>query len=161
MKFLLLPLALLLDSCAAVPPPILSANGLGEISFGMPLAKAQRNAGSRRNPEKPLVPECDYVEFTALPGARFMVENGFVTRAEVEPYVANTLGIKIGDKLLAIQRAHPDARVSPHKYVLSGHYISFEGEDPNTAIVMEEVNSVVTRIRAGLKPSVEYVEGCL
>ena len=55
---------------------------------------------------------------------------------------------------------HPKVEVRPHKYDDSGHYLILDATGGREALVFEESDGKVTAIRAGLKPAVEYVEGC-
>ena len=53
-------------------------------------------------------------------------------------------------------------KVTPHKYE-DGHYLTVTptaAADKQFRIVFETARGRVTRYRAGLMPSVEYVEGC-
>ena len=60
-----------------------------------------------------------------------------------------------------VRAMHPSVKIEPHKYDENGHYLILEANDGRAAIVLEEGGGKVTDIRAGLKPSVEYVERCL
>ncbi|MEO6423112.1 MAG: hypothetical protein ABIR84_10645, partial [Candidatus Nitrotoga sp.] len=140
---------------------VLSWDSYGSIYFGSTLAEAEQLLGPRLQSTTPLDPSCWYAAFQSLPGVRFMVENGVITRAEAEPGVPTSVGVRVGAALLDIKVAHPAARTKPHKYDPEGHYVVFPSPDGKKAIVMEESRGSVLRIRAGLKPSVEYVEGCL
>lgn len=141
-------------------PFMLSWDGYGPIRFGMTIDEAQRVAGARNDPERPLDTGCDYTSFAALPGVRFMVENATLTRGETEPGIANSLGIAVGDSLQSVTSAHPEALVSPHKYDPDGHYVLFRSPRGERAIVLEIRGGTVTLIRAGLEPAVQYVESC-
>lgn len=139
---------------------ILSWDSYGSIHFGSTLTEAEQLLGLRLHSNTPLDPSCGYAAFQSLPGVRFMVENGVITRAEVEPSVPTSVGVQVGAALVDIKTAHPAALIKPHKYDPEGHYVVFPNSDGKKAIVMEESRGSVIRIRAGLKPSVEYVEGC-
>lgn len=139
---------------------VLSPTGYGPIKFGARLDDIEKAIGPRLDPERPLDPGCGYVRFKTLPGVRFMVEGGIITRADAEAGVSNTLNIEVGASLDSIRKARPEARIAPHKYDPEGHYVTFSSPDSHAAIVMEEGAGVIKAIRAGLQPSVAYVEGC-
>lgn len=139
--------------------PRLSATGVGPIRFGMPLAQAQAVAGKASLPES-FDPACSMVRFAALPGLRFMVENGTITRADADPGIPNVLGLAVGDTLAQVRARHPGAQMAPHKYVENGHTISIPSADGEAAIVLEEEDGRLTNIRAGRQPAVAYVETC-
>ncbi|HKQ24162.1 MAG TPA: hypothetical protein VJT81_06970 [Burkholderiales bacterium] len=175
MRIIVLLLAALLAACTQEKPaargvapvaqtassnPVLSPAAYGPIAFGARLEHVEKAIGSRMDVERPIDPGCDYVRFKTLPGVRFMVEGGIITRADAEAGVPNILNIEVGTSLEAIRKTRPDARIDPHKYDPGGHYVTFNSPDSHTAIVMEEGAGVIKVIRAGLQPSVGYVEGC-
>lgn len=139
--------------------PVLSWNGYGPVNFGSSLADVEKAAG-KSAPLGHEEPACHYVRFTSLTDALFMVENGRITRADVEPGVPNDLGIAVGDDFAAIQQKYPGAKVEPHKYVDGGHYLIISSPDDAKAMVLEENAGKITEIRAGVKPAVRYIEGC-
>ena len=139
---------------------VLSPAGYGPIKFGARLEDIEKAIGPRLDPGRPLDPGCGYVRFGTLPGVRFMAEGGIITRADAEAGVPNALNIEVGASLDDIRKARPEARIAPHKYDPEGHYVTFSSPDSHAAIVMEESAGVITAIRAGLQPSVAYVEGC-
>lgn len=141
--------------------PVLSWDGYGPLLFGMQLEQAQNIAGMRTHADRALDTACDYAAFAALPGIRFMIENGILTRAEAEPQIPNAMGITVGSSLAALISDFPQLVVTPHKYDAAGQYLLFKSPGGDRAIVMEVSNGVVTQVRAGLEPAVEYVESCL
>lgn len=166
MKNSVLVVLLLLAGCTSSEPPLppptptLSWTGYGPVHFGMTVKEAETVAGPRADADRILNPDCDYLQFASLPGIRLMVEAGVITRGDAGPGIGNTLGITVGATLASVRAAHPEAQVSPHKYDPTGHAVWFTGPDGKSGIVMEAHNGVITLIRAGLKPAVEYVESC-
>ena len=153
----LISLLLLPDQATA---QILSARGYGDIQFGAQLRDVEsqlKESAEPRNREF----GCDFVKFKKYPGVQFMVENGVVSRADVAPNIPNSSGIRIGTRLSEVKRRFPEVIVELHKYVEDGHYLSLPTADGKAALLFEEVHGGVTDVRAGLLPSVAYVEGCL
>jgi hypothetical protein len=151
---------------SATPPasastPTLSTQGYGKLRFGDTLAATETSLGEKAQQLGENDPACSSVRFKALPGARFMVEKGVITRADADTGTPNDAGIKVGDTLAQARDKAPSLQVGPHKYLPEGHYLSIRGAQPNAAIVIEEDGKAVTKIRAGLEPSVNYVEVCL
>lgn len=153
-----------------MPPPkvkpskvtelLLSPQSIGRIRFGTPLAQVETLLGEQAmRLDETDNPECSFVAFKAMPKVRFMVENGVVTRADVDKEIANTAGVRIGDTEDQARRTIPNARVGPHKYVPAGHVFTIAGEG-KSALVMESDGTRITSIRAGVEPAVLYVEGC-
>lgn len=148
-------------AATAAAPPVLSADSYGPVKFGATLAALEQTLGSKAEAPGTSDPACHSVRFPSLPGIRFMVEEGVVTRADAEPGIANTLGLAVGDTLAQATGRHAALVVGPHKYEPAGHYLTMKSPDGRAAIVMEEDGKTITKIRAGLLPSVSYVEGCL
>jgi hypothetical protein len=153
---------------AALSPAIAGANpgltlgpsGYGVVVFGQPLGAAERLLGQRVGGRR-LNPDCDGVTFKAYPGVRFMVEKGVITRADLlDLSLPNSTGITARMTLEEIRRRHPEATIGPHKYDPKGHTIVIRTPGKPSAVVFEESQGRITRIRAGLQPAVEYVEGC-
>lgn len=129
------------------------------MQFGAQLRDLESRLNERAKPRKREF-ACDFVRFNKYPGVYFMVENGIVTRADVAPNIPNASGVRIGMPLSAVKRRFPGIKVEPHKYDEHGHYLSLPTADGKAALVFEESNGRVTKVRAGLFPSVAYVEGC-
>jgi hypothetical protein len=140
--------------------PLLSASGYGPIQFGQPLEVVEANLKETALPKK-REPGCDFVKFKKYPQIRFMVEDGTVTRGDAQAGVRNRAKVHVGMSLARVKALHPGIRVEPHKYDDKGHYLILDSADGSSAILFEEGGGKVTDIRAGKKPSVEYVEGCL
>lgn len=141
-------------------PGLLSASGVGAVRFGMTLAQAEQATGAQAVLPAPFDPACSMVRFPALPGLRFMVEQGIVTRADAEPGTGNVMGIAIGDPLDRIRASYPEGVLTPHKYDANGHYLAFPSAGGRGALILEATGGKVTKVRAGLQPAVAYVETC-
>ena len=164
--YMLLAAVSVLAACSRQPDsaapasgvPVLSFDGYGPIKFGMTLSDAATRLGAHSPAADPA---CSMVRFEAVPGVRFMVEQGAITRADADTGAANSLGLKVGDTLAHATAKHPGLVVGPHKYLPAGHYLTMKSADAGAAIVIEEDGAGITKIRAGLQPAVGYVETCL
>ena len=84
------------------------------------------------------------------PGASRHWENNYATPE----------GIHIGSSEAAAKAAYGKRLISePHKYDLKGHYLNVISPQGN-GYVFETNGSIVTRIRVGKLPALNYVEGC-
>lgn len=142
-----------------VVEPTLSLEGYGFVKFGSSLLDVEKALGEKAQKGTGEV-ECDFVRFKRYPKAYFMVENGIVTRANVEESVPNTLKISVGMSLADVKNKYPKIIIEPNHYDEKGHDLIFKNANGTKAILMGESNGKVTDIRGGLEPSVEYVEGC-
>lgn len=153
----------LLSSAASLAADslILSEKSYGPVTFGSSLKKIEKRVGEKAKGETG-DKGCDFVTFKKFPGIKFMVEDGIVTRADaVSPDIKNKLQIQNGTSLDEVKRRYPTVEVTPHKYDPTGHYLIFKSKDGKRAMLFEEGDGKVTDSRAGIEPSVEYVEGCL
>ena len=104
---------------------------------------------------------CYYIKFNSLPNASFMVEEGIVKRAEININSPTILNIPVSFKLKDIKNKYPQVTINRHQYAPDGYYIVFNNSKNTKAILYEYYENKIQMIRAGLKPAVEYVEGCL
>jgi hypothetical protein len=159
-RLYLIPLLLAVPVWVLAETPMLSPSGFGVVQFGQPLKVAEANLSETALPKKREA-GCDFVKFKKYPQMRFMVEDGVVTRGDATAGVRNSAGVNVGMSLARVKALHPRVRIEPHQYDEKGHYLILDSVDGSSAILFEEGGGKVTDIRAGKKPSVEYVEGCL
>jgi hypothetical protein len=140
---------------------VLTDQSYGVVRFGSKLLEVEKKLAEKAKGHTG-DQGCDFVTFKKYPGVKFMVEKGVVTRADVtDSSIPNSLGIKNGTTLDEVKRIYPKVIVEPHQYDPTGHYLIFKSKDGKRAIVFEEGDGKITDVRAGMEPSVEYVEGCL
>ena len=139
--------------------------GYGPVRYGMTLPEVSRVL---REPLSVADPDCDYVRPQALPpGVALMVVDGRVERVDVDTTgVATLSGVAVGTTETAVRDAYPGRiETRPHPYTgPEGHYLVFVPHDPGDRqfrIVFETDGVTVTSFRAGRRPAVEYIEGCL
>lgn len=111
--------------------------------------------------------ECDYVTWRgAPPGVLVMVSADTIARIDVDSTGVRTReGAQVGDSeasVLALYKGR--IAVTPHKYS-DGHYLTVtpvisSPTDTLFRLIFETENGRVTRFRTGVRPAVEYVEGC-
>ena len=140
---------------------VLTDKSYGLVNFGGKLNAIEKKVGEKAKGQTG-DKGCDIVAFKKYPGIKFMVEDDIVTRADaISPQIRNKLQIRIGTSMEEVKRRYPKVEVKPHKYDETGHYLIFKSKDGKRAILFEEGDGKVTDTRAGVEPSVEYVEGCL
>ena len=147
-----------LFACATANAQTLSPDGYGKIRFGDRLATAEKRLGQRATP-RPRDPACSIVRFKRYPRVSFMVEQGRITRADARTIVPNSAGVTAAMQPEEVLRRHPHARSEPHKYVPDGQYLILR-KGTGKALVFEVEDKRLVHVRAGLKPAVDYVEGC-
>jgi hypothetical protein len=137
----------------------LSPDGLGEIRVGMTVGAVQRATGREMLRAEYGFPSCQPWTLAGAPsGLGITTSYGRVARIEIHHRRwSTTRGIQIGDRAGLVKRRY-GVRERPHEYT-RGRYLITRG----THRLVFEVSSSgkVTRFRAGRRPHVEYVEGCL
>lgn len=138
---------------------VLRATGAGAVAFGTTLAEAELMVGARASGSSTDA-ACRYVEFSSLPGLRFTVDNGVITRADAGPGVRNSLGVQLGDTTDSVVSLYPDATVIRSRESAGGTYLVMADPDGNHAIVMQAAGNKIIGIWAGLKAAVGSPQGC-
>jgi hypothetical protein len=161
---------------AASPPPSsatpaapvlrVSAHGIGALRVGMTFDQASEAlGGALRVPAGVDTTGCDYLVWSGGPsGVHVMFDEHRIARVDVDTAsIATAAGARIGDDEARIKQLYPgQVKVTPHKYE-DGHYLTVTptaAAEKQFRIVFETARGRVTRYRAGLMPTVEYVEGC-
>lgn len=158
--FLLLISCFSIISCATdEAPPVLTPQSYGEVKFGTPLPDAEARLQQLAEP-RVRGEGCSYITFALYPDISFMVENEIITRADAGTTISNATGFAAGGSSDELRRANPEIRTMPHKYEPGSQYLILAAADGASALVFEESGGVITKVRAGVEPSVEYVEGC-
>lgn len=158
MKIRFIVMTALLGVSATASSQVMSPDGYGKIQFGQRLDQVERKLGQRATP-RPLDPSCPIVRFKRYPQVSFMVENGVIVRADAKKVVRNSAGITA--RMSAKEALHhvPGLRSELHKYDEQGQVLVLpKGE--NKALIVEASKGKLTTMRAGIKPAVDYVEGC-
>lgn len=152
------------DAAEAVASWRLSPQGLGPVVSGMPLSEIAATIGASPDFD-PVERDCGFLRAPgAPPGVAFMVVAGQIARVDVtEGAVRTGEGAGIGtteSDLRTLYAGHLTEQ--PHKYT-DGRYLIVTPAGPDSAthrIIFETDGSVVTRLRGGRLPEVEWVEGC-
>lgn len=157
------------DEMIVTPPDDswqLAADGFGPLTVGMSAVDASAAtegtlvaAGATNDAP------CVYAMWPEAPGGvRVMFEDDALVRVELhESGVATNAGVQVGDPVSTLDSLYGEsARRMPHKYTDGSYVIVLPGAPADTIsrIVFETDNSVITTIRGGRFPQVEYVEGC-
>jgi hypothetical protein len=148
-----------------ITPWVVTEHGIGQLSAGMTVAEARAVVPGFAVPASRDSTACTYGKADGLPaGVAVMVEGMKVVRVEVRSGdVATSAGARIGDSEGSIKTLYPKVSVSPHKYAAGGHYLTVvpaSKADSAYRIIFETDGKRVEKYRAGLRPQVEYVEGC-
>lgn len=144
----------------------LSTGGLGPVRIGMTLEDAERASGLGLEPDDFGTDECRYYSSDRGPAdIAFMVSEGEVVRVDVFGEGITTLsGYGVGSTGADIVAAFGERiETNPHPYT-DGQYVVFvpvDEVDLDKRVIWEtDTDDVVTAMRAGRLPFVDYIEGC-
>jgi len=153
------------DTTSVAQPLTVSPQGVGPVRIGATIAELNAALGEQLKPAYDVNPECDYLDPAALPaGIALMVERDTVVRIDVDTTgIPTKEGASVGDseaKVLELYRGR--VQVQPHKYTgPTGHYLVVTWpSDTLHLLIFETDGEKVVTYRAGIRPAVEYIEGC-
>jgi hypothetical protein len=143
---------------------VIREDGVGPVKIGMTVPELNTVLHQRFSmPKDKDEQACFYVKPTKHPHIAFMIEDGRLSRADVDgPGISTAEGIQVGDSEEHAHRVYgPRLKVEPHKYIDDGHYLTVRSTDGRYGIRFETEKGKIQRFYAGRFKAVQYVEGCL
>ena len=145
--------------------PTLSFLGLDSLRVGETIAALERATGEKFALRRGEDVACRYVRPKNLPvGVKVMVVNDTLVRVDVDSGpVVTEKGIGVGSADSAVRAAYGGAlEAAPNKYAPppASDLIVTSPDDSLRRIVFESDGAKVKRYRAGMRPAVDFVEGC-
>ncbi|WP_439469338.1 hypothetical protein [Blastomonas fulva] len=144
-------------------PPIATAQtltleGYGGLTIGKPVP-----AGSPWTARGAQISDgCTTLSAPDWPGAYAIVEENVVRRITVsdESEAKRIEGIGPGSTEAEVRKAFPSFVAEPHKYVdAPAKYLTQPGDDPRLRFEIDAEDKV-SLVHVGVRPTLEYVEGC-
>ncbi len=104
---------------------------------------------------------CFYIHASNHPHLAFMIEDGKVSRVDVDaPGVTTSAGVQVGDSEARAKRMYgPELKVTEHKYIDTGHYLTMRSADGRYGVRFETDKGKITGFYAGTYEAIQYVEG--
>lgn len=145
-----------LNSPSAIP--VLALEGFDDLVIGKPVPEGSSFAlrGAQASDT------CLIYSSTEYPGLYAIVEGDAVRRITVagDSTVKLVEGIGVGSTENEVLAAFPGFVSSPHKYVEApAKYLQQPGKDPRLRFEID-AEGKVSAIHVGMRPQLEYVEGC-
>lgn len=142
----------------------LNFDGIGPIKVGMSLSQLNSALQEKfRMPKERDEQGCFTVASTHCPHISFMIEDGKVSRIDVDGRgVPTDKGIQVGDSEKQVRKVYGAAvKVEPHAYTSmeGGHYLTVRSG--KFGLRFETDKGKVDSFYAGRYTSVQYIEGCL
>lgn len=158
---------LLLFTClvteAASDTWVVRDDGVGSVKVGMTLARM--NLVLHESFSMPAAKEdqaCFYVNASGHDHISFMIEEGRLVRVDVDARgIPTSAGIQVGDSEAHARQVYGSKmKVTPHKYVETGHYLTARSADGRYGVRFETDKGRITEFYAGTYQAIQYVEGC-
>jgi hypothetical protein len=143
---------------------VVREDGVGPLTIGMTLLQVNKTLHEKFTmPEDKADQPCFYVKTTEHPHIAFMIEDGRITRVDVDaPGIFTVKPILVGDcEATAIRAYGQRMEVGPHKYIDDGHYLTIRSSNGRYGIRFETEEGKILSYYAGEFTAVQYVEGCL
>ena len=142
---------------------VIRDDGVGPVKIGMTLAQLRATLHQKLPEEESGTENCFYVHAQGHDHLAFMIEDGKVSRIEVDARgIATSAGIQVGDSEADVRRVYgAKVKVSEHKYIDTGHYLTVKSADGRYGVRFETDQGKILTFYAGKYDSIQYVEGCL
>ncbi len=160
-KLILMSFMLIMSSLVFAEEIVLNYNSYGPIEFGTDIKKVEKLLKEKARKSNRDETGCYYVTFKRFPKVSFMIVEGKVKRVDVGINNPTILNIPVSFKLKDVKKMYLNVNIKTHTYDPAGYYFVFNNPNKTKAILYEYYENKIQYIRAGLKPEVEFVEGCL
>lgn len=143
---------------APASPQTLTLEGYGGLTIGAPVPTGSPWAARGAQ----ISDGCTTISAPDWPGAYAIVEEGVVRRITVSDESEAKLieGIGPGSTEADVRKAFPSFVAESHKYVdAPAKYLTQPGNDPRLRFEIDQEGKV-SLVHIGMKPTLEYVEGC-
>lgn len=153
---------LLGNSCFGRGRSVLREDGLGRAKIGMTLDQLKAAIPGKVEEEESGSDSCFYVHALGDNKAYFMMIDGRLARIDVKsPGIQTSTGIQVGDSEERVQQVYGSRmKLSPHKYIDTGHYLTVRSADGHLGVRFETENGKLLTFYAGTYEAIQYVEGC-
>ncbi len=152
----------LLGSSVAGDSWIVSEDGIGPVKIGMTLGQLRSTLHQKLTEEESGNESCYYVHARGRDHIRFMIIDGCLVRIDVDaPGILTTSGLQVGDSEALARKVYgPKMKVTEHKYIDTGHYLTVRSDDHRYGVRFETDQGKITMFYAGTYEAIQYVEGC-
>jgi len=141
---------------------IVREDGVGPVKIGMTLAQLTSTLHQKLAESESGSEGCFYVHAANHPHLAFMIEDGKLSRVDVDaPGITTSAGIQIGDSEARAQRIYGSKlKMTQHKYIDTGHYLTALSVDGRYGVRFETDKGKITEFYVGTYEAIQYVEGC-
>lgn len=141
---------------------IVREDGIGPVKVGMTLDQLKATLQEKLTEEESGNDSCYYVHGRRRPHISFMIIDNHVVRIDVDaPGIPASSGIQVGDSETHARTIYgPKLKVTAHKYVDTGHYLTVRAGNGRYGIRFETDKGKITSFYAGTYEAIQYVEGC-
>jgi hypothetical protein len=141
---------------------VVREDGVGPIKIGITRAQLSATLHQKLSEDESGSDNCFYVHARGHDHVSFMIEDGKLVRIDVDAAgIATSSGIQVGDSEARVRQIYgAKLKVTEHKYVETGHYLTVRSANGQYGIRFETDKGKITEFYAGRYDSIQYVEGC-
>ena len=135
---------------------------VGPVKIGMSLNQLRAVLNEKLVGEESGTEGCYYVHARGHDHISFMIEDGKVSRIDIEaPGFATLTGVQVGNSESRLRQVYgTKLKVTEHKYIDTGHYFTVQSQNGRYGVRFETDKGKILRFYAGRYESIQYVEGC-
>jgi hypothetical protein len=153
---------ILVGTSLAIDGWIVREDGVGPVKVGITRAQLSATLHQKLSDDESGSDKCFYVHARDHDHVSFMIEDGRLVRIDVDaPGIATSRGIQVGDSEAHARQIYgAKLKVTGHKYIETGHYLTLRSPDGRYGMRFETDKGKITEFYAGTYDSIQYVEGC-
>jgi hypothetical protein len=153
----------LIGTSIAGDPWVVREDGAGPVQVGMTKAQLRAALKQKLVEEDSGSDSCFYVHAAGREQISYMIVEDRVVRIDVNARgIFTASGLQVGDLEARARKIYDDKlKVTGHKYVDTGHYLTVRSADGRNGIRFETDKGRITMFYAGTYDAIQYVEGCL
>jgi hypothetical protein len=141
---------------------VVREDGVGPVKIGMTQAQLSATLHERLSEDESGSDNCFYVHARGHDHISFMILEGKLVRVDVDsPGIATFSGVQVGDSEAHARQIYgAKLKVTEHKYIDTGHYLTVRSADGNYGVRFETDKGRIIEFYAGNYEAIQYVEGC-
>jgi hypothetical protein len=141
---------------------VVREDGVGPVKIGMTQAQLSATLHQKLSEDESGSDNCFYVHARGHDHVSFMILEGKVVRVDVDaPGIATSSGVQVGDSEARARQIYgAKVKVTEHKYIDTGHYLTVRSADGRYGVRFETDKGKIIEFYAGTYEAIQYVEGC-
>lgn len=118
---------------------VIREDGVGPVRIGMSLSQLKVVLHEKLSEDEFGSEVCFYVRARGHDHLAFMIEDGRISRIDIEaPGIETSTGVQVGDSETRLRQVYgARLRITEHKYIDTGHYFTVRSQDGRYGVRFE------------------------